>query len=211
MRKNSFVIYHDMRGPLEMLSDEERGRLLSAVFAYSEDGTEPEFTGALLLAFAFVRSALDRDAAAWADKVQKRREAGSAGGKQCAAKRANASFASPGEAEAANQAEPVPVPEPEHEHKHEPGQGREGERGRADKPPRQGRFRPPTLEEVSAYCLERGSGVDPRRFLDFYEAKGWMIGRQRMKDWKAALRTWESRDGPQRSPVPSDADYARGW
>ena len=53
---------------------------------------------------------------------------------------------------------------------------------------------PPTLEEVSAYCRERGNNVDPEQFYDHYEAKGWMIGRTKMKDFKAAIRNWERDD-----------------
>lgn len=53
------------------------------------------------------------------------------------------------------------------------------------------RFTPPTLEEVKEYCKERNKGVDAERFIDFYTAKGWMVGRNPMKDWKAAVRTWE--------------------
>ena len=56
------------------------------------------------------------------------------------------------------------------------------------------RFTPPTLQEVTAYCQERGNNVDPQRFVDFYEAKGWKVGNTPMKDWKAAVRTWEQRD-----------------
>ena len=41
------------------------------------------------------------------------------------------------------------------------------------------------------YCVERGNKVDPQSFIDFYESKGWMIGKNHMKDWKAAVRTWE--------------------
>lgn len=56
-------------------------------------------------------------------------------------------------------------------------------------------FTPPTVEDVSAYCRERGNSVDPQRFVDFYAAKGWKVGNQPMKDWQAAVRTWEQRDG----------------
>ena len=63
----------------------------------------------------------------------------------------------------------------------EAGGGRSGPR----------RFRKPTQEEVAAYCAERRNGVDPAAFVDFYESKGWMIGRNEMKDWRAAVRTWE--------------------
>lgn len=57
------------------------------------------------------------------------------------------------------------------------------------------RFTPPTVEEVDAYCHERQNCVCAQMFVDFYEAKGWMVGRSKMKDWKAAVRTWEKRDG----------------
>ena len=55
-------------------------------------------------------------------------------------------------------------------------------------------FIPPTVEEVRAYCTERGNSVDPEAFVDFYASKGWMIGKNKMKDWKAAVRTWEQGD-----------------
>ncbi len=61
--------------------------------------------------------------------------------------------------------------------------------GSADTP--QKRFRKPTIEEVAAYCKERNNNVDPQRFWNFYEAKGWKIGKSPMKDWKACVRTWE--------------------
>lgn len=53
------------------------------------------------------------------------------------------------------------------------------------------RFTPPTLEELKAYCLERNNGVDAERFLDYYTANGWKVGKNPMRDWKAAVRTWE--------------------
>lgn len=56
------------------------------------------------------------------------------------------------------------------------------------------RFSPPALEDVKAYCLERNKGVDPERWYNHYTANGWMVGKNKMKDWKAAVRTWESRE-----------------
>ena len=52
-------------------------------------------------------------------------------------------------------------------------------------------FIPPTVEEVQAYCQERNNKVDAQTFVDFYSSKGWMVGKNKMKDWKAAVRTWE--------------------
>lgn len=52
-------------------------------------------------------------------------------------------------------------------------------------------FEKPTVEEVRAYCRERNNGINADSFVDFYESKGWLIGKNKMKDWKAAVRTWE--------------------
>lgn len=64
------------------------------------------------------------------------------------------------------------------------------------------RFTAPTVEEVRAYCQERGNSVDPAHFIAHYEANGWKVGRNQMKDWKAAVRTWEKNefDKPKKSP-----------
>lgn len=52
-------------------------------------------------------------------------------------------------------------------------------------------FAKPTVDEVKSYCAERRNTVDAQAFVDFYESKGWRVGRQPMKDWRAAVRTWE--------------------
>lgn len=53
------------------------------------------------------------------------------------------------------------------------------------------KFNAPSLEEVKNYCKERANDVNPQKFMDFYESKGWYVGKNKMKDWKAAVRTWE--------------------
>lgn len=58
------------------------------------------------------------------------------------------------------------------------------------------RFQKPTLSEVESYCSERGNTIDPKRFIDFYESKGWVVGKSPMKDWRAAVRTWEKNYTP---------------
>lgn len=55
-------------------------------------------------------------------------------------------------------------------------------------------FQKPTIEQIQEFCKERNNAVDPQRFYNFYESKGWRVGNQPMKDWQAAIRTWESRD-----------------
>ena len=55
-------------------------------------------------------------------------------------------------------------------------------------------FNKPKIEEVESYCLERNNNIDVNSFFNFYESKGWMVGKNKMKDWKAAIRTWELRE-----------------
>lgn len=79
------------------------------------------------------------------------------------------------------------------------------------------RFTPPTLEEVQAYCIERNNNVDPQRFIDYYTSNGWQVGKNKMKDWRAAVRTWE-RNGyskPKSNKAAEELDdfynMAHGW
>lgn len=73
------------------------------------------------------------------------------------------------------------------------------------------RFTKPTVDEIAAYCSERGNSVDAQAFYDFYESKGWRVGNQPMKDWKASVRTWERRSQPSkpRADKPSGDKYER--
>lgn len=91
---------------------------------------------------------------------------------------------------------PSPLPSPSPQHKREPA----------------ARFTPPSLDEVRTYCLERGNAVEPQRFINHYESNGWRVGRNPMKDWKAAVRTWEKNGYPVRtSQKTTHADRVAGF
>lgn len=68
-------------------------------------------------------------------------------------------------------------------------------------------FIPPTVDEVKTYCLERGNSVDPEQFVDFYTSKGWKVGKDKMKDWKACVRTWEKRSDKKTAPKKDTNPY----
>lgn len=75
------------------------------------------------------------------------------------------------------------------------------------------KFTPPTTEQVLAYCTERQNNVDAHRFIDYYTSNGWKVGRNAMKDWKAAVRTWERKDkeahrGEENGEDEDDIDYS---
>ncbi|MGI6663909.1 MAG: hypothetical protein ACOX3W_00560 [Christensenellaceae bacterium] len=74
-------------------------------------------------------------------------------------------------------------------------------RAREDEP-KSKRFRKPTVEEVRAYCQERKNTIDAQTFVDFYESKGWRVGKEPMKDWQACIRTWENRRKGEAPPAP---------
>lgn len=71
----------------------------------------------------------------------------------------------------------------------------------ADKPPKRPRFRPPSVEEVRAYCTGRGNKIDPEQFVSYYESVGWKIGKNPMRSWKSAIITWEKREGGQHGDI----------
>ena len=66
---------------------------------------------------------------------------------------------------------------------------REGKSGKSEK-----RFSPPSIEEVDSYIREKGYTVDAERFVNFYESKGWYVGKNKMKNWRAAVATWQKED-----------------
>lgn len=85
----------------------------------------------------------------------------------------------------------LPTDPPTCENDQHPG----GRSSRASPP-----FRPPTIDQIAEYCQARGNGVDAATFRDFYQAKGWMVGRNKMKDWQAAVRTWEKKTPQPQEP-----------
>lgn len=76
----------------------------------------------------------------------------------------------------------------------------EGERELESKPKRK-RFVRPTLEEVKAYCLDKGYSIDAERFINYYESVDWKRGKTPIKDWKATVRTWESKNKHNNMPT----------
>jgi hypothetical protein len=175
------------------LSDTEAGRLMKALWSYTMTGEQPNLSGAERGIFAMIQMTLSQDEAIDAEISKKRAAAGSAGGKQRVANQANATFASNDEANQANaliRIKNIDIRDIEKEI------DKEKESETKQMPARQRpRFTPPTVEEVRAYCQERKNGVDPERFVDFYTAKGWKIGKNSMVDWKCAVRNWEREDG----------------
>lgn len=184
--------YYSYRKKLEKLSDQEVGRLVRALLEYGETGETEELAGRESIAFDFIADDINRAKAAYEERCAKnqrnieKRYARQDDTTVYDGIRTNTdvyeTYQTKDKTKTKDKAKDNSLPP----------------NGVSDT--RAKRFSPPTLDDVSAYIRERGSNVDAQRFLDFYTAKGWMVGKNRMKDWKAAVRTWEKRDSEQNKP-----------
>lgn len=66
------------------------------------------------------------------------------------------------------------------------------------------RFQKPTIEEIEQYCKERGNSINPLKFYNYYESNGWKVGKNPMKNWKAAIITWEGNGYSQKGKMSID-------
>lgn len=192
MARNYAALLHEYLEEMEDLSDAEFGRLCRSLLAYSMTGASPALSGNERFYFKRVKMQEDRFQASYDDLTEKRREAGRKGAEAKLSK-AKHSQAKPSktsntktETEIKTNTSPAIA-------------------GRSST-----RFTPPTIEQVRAYCLERGNAVDPQRFVDYYSANGWIQGKGKaIKDWKAAVRLWEQRDRKPQQQTSSTLANAR--
>lgn len=177
-------VFTDFAKAIEPLSDAEKGRLFTAMLEYAETSTEPRFSGNERFIWPTAKLNIDREAA----YCEKQAENGRKGGRP-----KNPAKPSETQINPAKPSESLKDKDKDKEYKETLPIGSAKKTATV--------FTPPTVEMVKAYCKERGNRVDPQRFVDFYASKGWKVGNQPMKDWKAAVRTWEQRD--------TDTDRAR--
>lgn len=178
-------LYMDYLQTLAPLTDAERGRIVMAMLTYADTGITPQFAGNERFVWPFLQAQIDRDIAKHNEKCAKNKENGLKGG------RPSKNQTVLGETERFLE---KPQKAKEKEKEKEKEKKKEKDILGADKPPTRPRFSPPTVEEVKAYCTEKGYGVDPQRFVDYYTSNGWMVGKNHMKDWKAAVRTWHGKE-----------------
>lgn len=184
-------VYYDWLDMMEPLSDEEKGRLITAVLQYASGQQVPDFVGAEKYTFYAMKSQIDRDKETYAAICSKRKEIGALGGLAKASK----CYQTPAKASKCYQVLPNDT---------KTCQDKEKDK---DKTPSESKRKPfcvPSLEEVRAYCRSRNSPVNPEAFHDYYTAKGWVVGRAPMKDWRAAVRNWERNEKPTASAEKED-------
>ena len=194
MTKDSFVVFSSYRKSFAKLTMEQRGILITAMMNYQMGEELPEMDALTDMAFSFIKDDMDLNNKKYEEKCAKNKANGMKGGRP----KANGFSENPNKPNGFFE-NPTKPNETLYEYEYD----YENDNDLKEKEQKK-KFVKPSVDEVRAYCSERGNGVDPESFVDFYESKGWKVGSNPMKDWKAAVRTWEKRDpkpANKRSPV----------
>ena len=186
-RMTGFVFQDKYLDRLAKLSDQEVGRLVRALAMYHATGEEQELKGRECGYYDFIKGDID--------EIENRYAA------RCETNRNNRQRSSTID----NDCQPSSTNDPKIKYKDNIKDTLLTESTEKRK-----RFISPTVDEVAAYCKKRGNRINPQTFIDFYSSKGWRVGNQPMRDWKACVRTWEQRDDqrtPQKPKVLRAQDY----
>ena len=184
-------VWTSFRDVISPLSYDEKGRLFDMMLDYTDSGIEPaEFVGNERFRWPAAKQAIDLTA----ERNEKLRENGLKGGRPKSKE---------------NQTEPNETKQNQSEPNETCKEKKRKEMKRNEKDIVEKRFAPPSTQEVEEYCKERGNSVDAQMFVDFYSAKGWKVGSQTMKDWRACVRTWERRDNRKPVAVLPAQNYAQ--
>lgn len=187
MDKPGFMIYSgDWAAALESFSDKEIGAVFRALLLYHNEGQPTEFKDrALTLMFRQAAAAYDRDSARYAEICEKRR------------KNIQKRWSDTNEYKSIQENTTDTNSNTNSSSNSNPNSSSNDNSIRleeaADAPQRK-RFVKPSIEDIQDYCIETGRTIDAQRFFDYYESNGWKVGRNPMKDWKAAVRTWRQNE-----------------
>lgn len=208
--KKSFILYTEYREQIEMLNNEQAGQLMKAIFSY-EAGYDPEITDPMAgLLFSVMKRFLDENREKYNNKCEANHENGKKGGrppknksKQLKSEEGQTEE-NPNKPNGFSENQMVNIKNPKNlDNESESDNDSEKDKKESAKEKAHTRFTPPTVEDVSAYAAEKKLYVDANRFIDYYESKGWMVGKSKMKDWKAAVRNWSRNEFNKASPMPA--------
>ena len=218
MKKETFLFYADWLNVIRDLPSEVQLEVYQAIAEYAIYGNLIELKPLAKVAFGFVKQTIDRDTQKYISISEKRSEAGKKGGrrlkdneleesnekqkKQLLSEKSKKSNCPLNDNDNVNdndisflekkkQKSDAAVSDLENENSESPLETLQAPKEQSGGGRK--RFVIPTPEEVQAYCDERKNGILGQQFCDFYSSKGWKIGKEPMKDWKAAVRTWEMR------------------
>ena len=193
--RESFVFYRSFFEALQNVPKKNRADVYEAVFAYVFEASEPSLSGVSRALWELMRPQLDSSMKRY-ENAKKGAEYGKLGGRPRKTDEKTKPLKG-NETKTLNDNVNVNVNDNDNSNVNDNENDNENVNVNDLHPltPSKGdgrqRFTKPTVEEVAFYCQERMNGIDAQEFIDFYESKGWMIGKSPMKDWKACVRTWE--------------------
>lgn len=203
--KKSFVLYTKHEEIINSLSDEEAGKLIKAIFKYVNKGIEPQLNGLLNVVFIPIRQDIDSNMEKWLEEKNKRAEAGRKG-MQARWGRVQENNNVITENNKDNNV--ISAITKITDNVNVNVNVNDNVLSKEKNIKKRKTFQKPTVEEIKQYCLDRKNNIDPENFFDFYESKGWKVGKEPMKDWKASIRTWEKNNKPiQRSKNSNEREY----
>jgi len=200
----SVIFYESFFRALQTLDDADRLAAYDAIVSYGITGEDPEVDGVAKGMFLMAKPQIDANTRR-RENGEKGAEYGRLGGRP---KKENPKPVAEENPNGVIEKNPLGVTG---ETPKEKVKDKEKDKAKEkDREKRASAFTPPTVEEVRAYCQERHNDVNPEKWWDFYQSKNWMIGNNKMKDWKAAVRTWEQRDSraaPAKKPSYPQRSY----
>ena len=192
MQKDSFVFRKEWRDAISGLPDEVRLEIYEAIIEYGTSGKESDLKPMAMLAFNFAKTTLDRDAEKYDEIRRKRSEAGKKGG----AKVGNTNALKNKQNEQNKQMLTKQAKQAVNDILISSDEDNENNlihsslHSESEKKKKKEKFVKPTIDEIRAYCKENGYSLDAEKFWNYYESKGWIVGKTPMKSWKAACGTW---------------------
>ena len=183
-------IFTDFLDVVEPLGDSAAGRLFKAMLRYAMDGTVPVLRGKEGVAWTVARQHMDREAEVYEKKVKH-------------LKRGNVPVTE----------KKGSVSEQDKEKDNDKDKDKDkyiymgGKPPEAPAPKAHIYIQPPSLEEIRSYCQERGNQVDPEYFYHYYQSNGWRVGKNPMRDWKAAVCAWETNGMAQKMAPARKPDF----
>ena len=172
--KKSFILYCDQQGVFNKLPDEIAGKLIKHIFAYVNDENPPCDDLLLTIAFEPIKTQLKRDLRKYEVYIDKQKENGAKGGrpkKEQETQITQPFFEEPKKADNVNDNVSDNV---------------------NDKKKQRDVFIKPSIVEIKTYMTEIGMADVSEKWFDYYESNGWLVGKNKMKNWRAAVRTWKN-------------------
>ena len=195
--RDSVLFYRSFFEAIRTLPDDEQLKAYRYIIEYGLDGNEPEGNTASYGMFLMARPQIDAN--------NRRYQNGAKGGRPETKPEPNDNQSITKQEPNRNQT--VTKPEPKEKEKEKEKESIKEILPKGSTKKSAERFIPPSKADLENYCREHGYSVDADRFIDFYSSKGWMVGKNKMKDWKAACRNW---DRSQRQELTAEGTKRQG-